>query len=226
MKVICPKAETCSDAYDCPHATPHEVMRIAGGYYSCASFEVGCPACEPVDILVLCPEHGKCIIRGECPHATPHIKNSTCKDTSEYPFVCRGGCAPVDPSPVVGNEARPFLDDLWRRSAGVKEEVREVGGMPDLPSLQRSEWSPEFEQLMRNRLIIGGIRYGLLGAAGKADYDRCGMVRDRIKRYEDTGNLEFLVDAANGCLLEFVEGKHPNRHLQSDETVKHQEVRE
>ena len=78
--------------------------------------------------------------------------------------------------------------------------------------LRRSEWSSEFEVLMRNRLIIGALRYGLLGTEGKPHYDRVPNMIKRLNAYATTGNQEYLVDVANLCLLEFVEGQHPNKH--------------
>lgn len=81
-----------------------------------------------------------------------------------------------------------------------------------LEDLERSEWSPQFEQLMRNRLIMGALRYGRLGAAGKKQYDRVASITKRIALYGATGNLEHLVDVANEALLEFVESRHPKRH--------------
>ena len=65
---------------------------------------------------------------------------------------------------------------------------------------------------MRNRLIMGALRYGTLRATGKPDYDRIGGAMKRLRQYQDTGNLETLVDVANMMLLEFEEGKHPKRH--------------
>jgi hypothetical protein len=32
--------------------------------------------------------------------------------------------------------------------------------LPDLEQLRRTEWNPEFEKLMRNRLLMGAMRYG------------------------------------------------------------------
>lgn len=84
-----------------------------------------------------------------------------------------------------------------------------------LANLERSEWSPRFEMLMRNRLIMGALRYGVLGAANKPQYDRVGSMERRLRQYVATGNTELLVDVANLCLCEFVEGKHPNRHFHS-----------
>jgi hypothetical protein len=94
-----------------------------------------------------------------------------------------------------------------------------------LADLERSEWSPEFERLMRNRLIMGALRYGLMGAPGKPKYDRIGSIEKRLKAYRETGNKELLVDSANLCLMEFVECHHPKAHFAADDSginhVKH-----
>jgi hypothetical protein len=78
--------------------------------------------------------------------------------------------------------------------------------------LAATEWSPTFERLMRNRLIMGAMRYGKIGARNKPSYDRIAGARKRLAQYATTGNLECLVDVANMVLLEFEESKHPNRH--------------
>ena len=77
----------------------------------------------------------------------------------------------------------------------------------------KSEWSKEFEQLMRNRLIIGALRYGKIHAKGKPQYDRVRSMIKRLSNYQETGNMELLVDVANLCLLEFVECGHPKKHF-------------
>jgi hypothetical protein len=79
--------------------------------------------------------------------------------------------------------------------------------------LRRSEWSARFESLMRNRLIMGALRYGRLHAAGKPKWDRVAGMRKRLFNYTETGNLECLVDIANLALLEFEEGTHPHRNF-------------
>lgn len=84
--------------------------------------------------------------------------------------------------------------------------MREYTPMPSLESLRRSEWSPDFENLMRERLIQGAFRYGLLKASGKPDYDRTKSIEKRLALYRQDRNKEHLVDIANLCLCEFVEG--------------------
>lgn len=81
--------------------------------------------------------------------------------------------------------------------------------------LVQSEWSHRFEQLMRNRLIMGALRYGALRSAGKPQYDRIGSMIRRLEKYRASGNLELLVDVANLCLCEFEEGNHPNKHFRA-----------
>lgn len=84
---------------------------------------------------------------------------------------------------------------------------------PDLDTLRQTQWSPEFETLMRNRLVMGAMRYEVFVDKKKAGYDYLSSVEHRLSEYKRTGNTEFLVDAANCILLEFVFGEHPNKHF-------------
>lgn len=80
--------------------------------------------------------------------------------------------------------------------------------IPDLDTLRHTERSPEFERLRSNRKIIGAMRYGRLGAPGKPDYDRVSDMIRRLESYRRDRNAEHLVDCANLCECEFVEGDH------------------
>ena len=92
----------------------------------------------------------------------------------------------------------------------------------DIESLRKSEWSTKFEQLMRNRLIMGSFRYQKFEDKRKSfDYDTAGEAIKRIKKYVADGNTEHLVDAANMCLLEFEFGKHPMKHCASIDDGEH-----
>jgi hypothetical protein len=102
----------------------------------------------------------------------------------------------------------PFLDNLWRWKCGFPEEPtgREID------DLQRTEWSKTFEIFMRNRLVMGALRYGKLRDPRKPKFNRVGAIVRKLMLYQDDGNLEHLVDVANLALLEFEEGQHPKRH--------------
>lgn len=87
--------------------------------------------------------------------------------------------------------------------------------------LKRTEWNREFEQLQRNRLVMGAFRYGKLSIPGKPVYDRIGASIKRLEEYKMTGNDELLVDVANFMMLEFVEGRHPLKHFTSVDDGEH-----
>jgi len=106
-----------------------------------------------------------------------------------------------------------FLDNLWRRSAGVRERTLiGVRSMPSLEQLRNTERDQTFERLRTNRKVIGAFRYGRFRAVGKPVWDRISSIISRAERYRNDGNLEHLVDIANLAELEFSEGKHPKRH--------------
>lgn len=72
------------------------------------------------------------------------------------------------------------------------------------------EFLRAFSNLMMNRLIVGCLRYGPIGKGPRIDRTK-GLMK-RANQYKKTGNLEFLVDIANICLIEFHEKTHPLAH--------------
>lgn len=97
-----------------------------------------------------------------------------------------------------------------------------------LTELEKSEWSPEFEKLMRNRLLMGALRYGLLAdkKKGHVKWNLLGALTAKIENYEKTGNTEYLVDAANYCLLAFECDDHPTKHFKAlDDHTDHCKVK-
>lgn len=107
--------------------------------------------------------------------------------------------------------------NAWRESCGLPPiPAREPGtikSMPPLDELRLTQWSPEFETMMRDRLIMGAFRYGTLGNPEKAKYDNIASCLRRLELYRETGDLGLLADVANLCLCEFVEGNHPKAHI-------------
>jgi hypothetical protein len=87
---------------------------------------------------------------------------------------------------------------------------------PSLPELLDSEWSPEFEEYSRNRMVVGAFRYGLLGK-DKPSWARIASCMERLQIYLKTGNTAHLVDVANLCQLEFFEGQHPAKHFAAND---------
>ena len=84
--------------------------------------------------------------------------------------------------------------------------------------IKLNQWSDEFEQFMRNRLIIGFFRYG---GISKNKYDNIGYIRSKIKKYIKTGNLECLVDIANLAMVEYIVSEHPKKHFKAEDDITH-----
>ena len=93
--------------------------------------------------------------------------------------------------------------------AGLVETPR----LPSLDELRKSEWLPEFETLMRNRLLLGSFRYGLMSNPNKGNFQILKSIRDRLAKYDADRNLEHLVDVANLCLVEFLAGSRRGQTL-------------
>ena len=77
-----------------------------------------------------------------------------------------------------------FMKNLWLWKCG-KPEIQPKKNI-NFGELAESEWCEEFETLMRNRILMGAFRYGLIDFArnsNKPKYDRIGSM---IKRLEMT----------------------------------------
>lgn len=94
---------------------------------------------------------------------------------------------------------------------------------PSMESLKLTEWNPRFEKLMRNRLIMGALRYGLLSE--KVSYDTITSIRQRLSLLEEDGNGEHLVDIANLCLVMFTREDHPKFHFKAQDDALHTKKR-
>ena len=93
---------------------------------------------------------------------------------------------------------------------------------PPLQELRADQWSPKFEQYMRNRLIVGACRYETFDEKRQHNtYDCIGYIRSKCDEYEATGNQECLVDLANLAMIEFECPTHPNPHFSPADDKSH-----
>jgi len=93
--------------------------------------------------------------------------------------------------------------------------------MPTLANLRKSEWSPEFEEFMRHRLVMGYYRYGPFEIQNRSTDDMMAAILKRAEEYIITGNDELLVDIANLSMKEFAAGEHPKKHFESVDDGEH-----
>lgn len=102
----------------------------------------------------------------------------------------------------------------------VSEHIRQHLLDPKSPEvIEATQWSPEFERLMRNRLMMGFFRFGGLYVnrpKGITEF-HIKYIQDKLDQYEKTKNIEMLVDIANLALVEFVTGDNPKRHFKAED---------
>ena len=107
-------------------------------------------------------------------------------------------------------------------SLGVSSNPRRR--LPDLDELRESQRSIEFEVLCQNRMAMGAFRYGLMREQRDlSPFDNVGSAIRRLQLYQQTGNRECLVDAANLCMIEFEIGCHPTAHFVAVDDGEHAE---
>lgn len=78
--------------------------------------------------------------------------------------------------------------------------------------------SRKFHDMMDDRMLVSHFKYGdsRTGYPEKAEAWR--NIELRVAKYLATGNAEFLVDAANFCMLEFMHPSHPTPFLQATDS--------
>ena len=70
-----------------------------------------------------------------------------------------------------------------------------------------SEVSEFFIDGMRARMVISRYKYGLVADAYPEKVNALESLDLRLKKYKETGNAEYLIDAANFAMIEFM---HPS----------------
>lgn len=76
-----------------------------------------------------------------------------------------------------------------------------------------TEYSPEFIQGMLNRMAQAYFMYGPVAEGYPDKVDAVASSRLRLDRYEETANQEWLFDAANFSMIEFMRPKLQNAHI-------------
>jgi hypothetical protein len=87
-----------------------------------------------------------------------------------------------------------------------------------LADILKTEFSPEFVRFMEHRMAISFHKYGPLTQGFPDKIDALGSARDRMRKYTSTGNKEYLVDAANFLMIEFMLPRHPNAHFTAQDS--------
>lgn len=90
--------------------------------------------------------------------------------------------------------------------------------MPDVNHTIRggnpqSQYSIPFMQGMVNRMLVSYHKYGHIKDAVTAGVDCIASAQQRVKKYYETGNTEYLMDAANYLMMEYMHPSHEEAHF-------------
>ena len=112
--------------------------------------------------------------------------------------------------------AREFLYGLIPEIIKRRKTMHEnwlFRGLPD--GVPDSEFSIRFVQGMADRMAVSFHKYGLVADAYPSKVDAIASLKKRLELYEGTGNAEWLMDASNFAMIEFMCPRHPSAHFRS-----------
>lgn len=77
----------------------------------------------------------------------------------------------------------------------------------------RTQYSKEFLQGMIDRMLMSYPKYGHIKDSVERGMDPLAEARRRISKYRADGNTEWLIDAANYIMIEFMHPSHEDAHF-------------
>lgn len=81
------------------------------------------------------------------------------------------------------------------------------------------DYSERFDDLRKNRVHVSHYKYGRASKNFRTgNVDALATMERCIQKYKDTGNTEYLVDAANYCMFEFMFPQVPGAHFRATDS--------
>jgi hypothetical protein len=81
-----------------------------------------------------------------------------------------------------------------------------------------TEVSRAFLQGMANRMSTSFFKYGPLADNYPTPGHALDSLQERLKRYQQTGNTEWLMDVANFAMIEFLRPTHEEAHFRATDS--------
>lgn len=118
--------------------------------------------------------------------------------------------------------------DLIRQYITVKKALYNYGHADPLSLLERYQWDKLFWDACLARMVQGSYRYGtqpdqrekMLRGPFKSTINRY------LKDYEETGNVENLMDMANRVMIEFGYANFDKQCFESQDDTDHEPIKE
>lgn len=91
--------------------------------------------------------------------------------------------------------------------------------MSEIDGILKRDWSNDFILGMKNRMVVSHYKYGWVSDTyGNGLASAIESLKKRVELYEQTGNTEWLMDAANFAMIEYMYPQHPNKHFRSTDS--------
>ena len=84
--------------------------------------------------------------------------------------------------------------------------------------LPKDQYSDFFLEGMKNRMMMSYYKYGDIKDAYPNKINALKSLLQRLEKYDTTGNTEFLIDAANFAMIEFMLPSHPKAHFKATDS--------
>lgn len=85
--------------------------------------------------------------------------------------------------------------------------------------LPKTEYSEKFDELRKNRVAVSMYKYGSAQQNFSQKYVKALPTMQKcIDKYQETGNTEYLLDAANYLMFEYMYPQHPNKHFRATDS--------
>ena len=81
-----------------------------------------------------------------------------------------------------------------------------------------TEFNEDFVEKMRSRMSVSYYKYGPIAVAYPDKINAIESLMQRLRKYKATGNTEFLVDAANFAMIEFIHPTFPNAYFEATDS--------
>ena len=82
----------------------------------------------------------------------------------------------------------------------------------------KTQYDPKFWEGMVARMEMSWFKYGDFRDGYPHKIDAIASLNQRLDKYAETGNTEFLVDAANFAMIEFMAPRHPKAFFKSTDS--------
>ena len=107
------------------------------------------------------------------------------------------------------------MNDNFEKLKKVKEQKNSYD------HLLKTEFCSDFVKKMQNRMVMSFFKYGSVEKSYKnGDINALESAFERVKKYKETGNREYLVDASNFIMCEFMYPQHKDEYFKGTDSDK------